>query len=137
MSDKKKHSDKNNTLSRRQFIRRAGTAAAALTAVGTTTRNFTRNVLGANDRIGIGFIGCGGRSNAHLQTVHYLKTQKAANIDIVAACDVYKPRMQKVVEGYKAKGYMAKITSYLPTRTSMSSVSPRRTTSTATRPSMP
>ena len=106
MSDKKKHSDKNNTLSRRQFIRRAGTAAAALTAVGTTTQNFTRNVLGANDRIGIGFIGCGGRSHAHLQTVHYLKTQKAANIDIVAACDVYKPRLQKIVEGYKAKGYM-------------------------------
>jgi len=106
MSDWKRQSDTNNTLSRRQFIRRAGTAAAALTAVGTTTQNFTPNVLGANERIGIGFIGCGGRSNAHLQTVHYLKTQKAANIDIVAACDVYKPRLQKVVEGYKAKGYM-------------------------------
>ncbi|MHC4642829.1 MAG: Gfo/Idh/MocA family protein [Planctomycetota bacterium] len=106
MSDKEQQLGKNNTFSRRWFIRRAGAAAAALTAVGTTTQHFSRNVLGANDRIGIGFIGCGGRSNAHLRTVHYLKTQKAANIDIVAACDVYKPRMQKVVEAYKAKGYM-------------------------------
>jgi predicted dehydrogenase len=106
MPDKKQKSDKKNNLTRRQFIRRAGTAAAVLTAVGTTSQRFTGKVLGANDRLGIGFIGCGGRSQAHLQTVHYLKTQQKANIDIIAACDVYKPRLQKVVEGYKAKGYM-------------------------------
>ena len=106
MSDQKQKLDKSNILSRRRFIRRIGTAAAALTAVGTTTQHFTGKALGANDRIGIGFIGCGGRSNAHFRTVHYLKTQKAANIDIVAACDVYKPRLQKVVDGYNAKGYM-------------------------------
>lgn len=105
MSGKNIQSDKANTLTRRQFIRRAGTAAA-LTAVGTGTKHFTGNAIGANDRIGIGFIGCGGRSHAHLRTVHYLKTQKGANVDIVAACDAYRPRLQKVVEGYKAKGYM-------------------------------
>jgi predicted dehydrogenase len=103
---RKQQSDKTNTMTRRHFIHKAGTAAAALTAVGTTTKHFTGKVLGANDRIGIGFIGCGGRSNAHIRTVHYLKTQKDTNIDIVAACDVYKPRLQKVVDGYKAKGYM-------------------------------
>jgi len=106
MSRKNQQSDKANNMTRRHFIRKAGTAAAALTAVGTTTKHFTGNVIGANDRIGIGFIGCGGRSHAHLQTVHYLKTQKGANIDIVAACDAYRPRLQKVVDGYKAKGYM-------------------------------
>lgn len=105
MSDNKQNSDKHNTLSRRRFIRRIGSTAAALTALGTA-KKFTDKVLGANDHIGIGFIGCGGRSHAHLQAVHYLKTQKGANIDIVAACDVYKPRMKKVVEAYKAKGYM-------------------------------
>jgi predicted dehydrogenase len=106
MPHKTQKSDKKNNITRRQFIRRAGTAAAAFTAVGTTTHHFTGKVLGANDRLGIGFIGCGGRSQAHLQTVHYLKTQQKANIDIVAACDVYKPRLQRVVDGYKAKGYM-------------------------------
>jgi len=106
MSHKNKRTDETNSMTRRNFIRKAGTAAAALTAVGATTQKFTSNVLGANDRIGVGFIGCGGRSNAHLQTVHYLKTQKDVNVDIVAACDVYKPRLQKIVDGYKAKGYM-------------------------------
>jgi len=106
MYHKKRQLGKANNLTRRQFIRKAGTAAAALTAVGTTTQHFTGKVLGANERIGVGMIGTGGRSHAHLQALHYLKTQKAANIDIVAACDVYRPRLQKVVEGYKAKGYM-------------------------------
>jgi len=27
-------------------------------------------------------------------------------VEIVAACDAYRPRLEKVVEGYKAKGYM-------------------------------
>ncbi|MHC4497116.1 MAG: Gfo/Idh/MocA family protein, partial [Planctomycetota bacterium] len=62
------------------------------------------NALGANERIGVGFIGCGGRSNAHLKTVDYLKNH-GANVDIVACCDAYRPRMKKVMEGYKAKGY--------------------------------
>jgi predicted dehydrogenase len=91
-----------NSLTRRQFIRRAGIAAVAA----TSTRHFVSTALGANERIGVGFIGCGGRSQAHLQTVHYLKSQQGVNVEIVAASDVYRPRMQKVAEGYKAKGYM-------------------------------
>jgi predicted dehydrogenase len=93
-----------NSLTRRQFIRRAGVAAVAV--AGTSTRHFGSKALGANERIGVGFIGCGGRSQAHLQAVHYLKSQQGVNVEIVAASDVYRPRMQKVAEGYKAKGYM-------------------------------
>jgi predicted dehydrogenase len=96
--------NKDKTMTRRQFIRRTGSVAAAMTVAGTATKRFTGKALGANERIGIGFIGCGGRSQAHLQTVHYLKNN-GANVDIVAACDVYRPRMQRVAEGYKAKGY--------------------------------
>ena len=91
-----------NSLTRRQFIRRAGVAAVAA----TSTRHFVSKAFGANERIGVSFIGCGGRSQAHLQTVHYLKSQQGVNVEIVAASDVYRPRMQKVAEGYKAKGYM-------------------------------
>ncbi|TKJ38193.1 MAG: hypothetical protein CEE38_05390 [Planctomycetes bacterium B3_Pla] len=89
-----------NALTRRQFIHGAGAAAATVAGVSTTIGN----ALGANERIGVGFIGCGGRSNAHLKTVDYLKNH-GANVDIVACCDAYRPRMQKVMEGYKAKGY--------------------------------
>lgn len=89
-----------HNLTRRQFIQRASAATAALTVSSVSTKK-TR---GANDRIGVGFIGCGGRSNAHLKAVHYLNSQ-GANVNIVAACDTYRPRMQRVVDGYKAKGY--------------------------------
>jgi predicted dehydrogenase len=87
-------------LTRRQFIQRASTATAALTVSGVSIKQ----ARGANERIGVGFIGCGGRSNAHLKAVHYLKSQ-GENVDIVAACDSYRPRMQRVAEGYQAKGY--------------------------------
>ena len=101
----KKLSNRKSDLTRRQFIRRTG-MAAAVAATTVSSRHFVGKVLGANERIGIGFIGCGGRSQAHLQTVHYLKSQQGADVEIVAASDVYRPRMQKVVEGYKAKGYV-------------------------------
>ena len=105
MPGKQKSLEKmNRNLTRRQFIRRAGIAAATVTVASTSTKRAVCKKLSPNERIGVGFIGCGGRSHAHLQAVHYLKN-KGANVDIVAASDAYRPRMQKVVEGYKAKGY--------------------------------
>lgn len=106
MADKKKTPDQvNQSLTRRQFIHRAGVAAATITVAGTSAKRVDGKELGPNERIGVGFIGCGGRSQAHLQAVNYLKG-RGANVDIVAACDAYRPRMQKVAEGYKAKGYV-------------------------------
>jgi len=103
MSEKQKSSDNiDRSLTRRQFIRRAGAAAATVTVAAASARRAAGK--SANERIGVGFIGCGGRSNAHIKTVDYLKSQ-GANIDIVAACDAYRPRMQRVADGYKAKGY--------------------------------
>lgn len=101
----KRQSSNDNTLTRRQFIRRATTTATAAAVIGTSVRHASGNAPRANERIGVGFIGCGGRSHAHLQAVHYLKTH-GGNVEIVAACDAYRARMQKVVDGYKAKGYM-------------------------------
>ena len=102
----KRQLDSAHNLSRRQFIRRAGAAAAAITAAATLTRRVSGKTLGANERLGVGFIGCGGRSWAHLKTVHWLKTDGNEPVEIVAACDAYRPRMQKVVDAYGAKGYM-------------------------------
>ncbi len=105
MPCKKQKTRKANTLTRRQFIHQAG-AATAVTLAATSTHPILGKTPGANERIGVGFIGCGGRSGAHLQTVHWLKTQAKEPVDIVAACDVYRPRLQKVVDAYGAKGYM-------------------------------
>jgi predicted dehydrogenase len=99
--DKSKESRQKNNLSRRQFIRRAGTAAAVTIAGRSRLR-----AASANDRLGVGFIGCGGRSHAHLKSVHWLKTQAKEPVELVAACDAYRPRMQKVAEQYDLKGYM-------------------------------
>ena len=69
---------------RREFLKgaAAGTAALALTAASQ------RRVLGANDRISIGIIGCGQRGfGAHMTGVH--KYAEEHNIEITAVCDVW------------------------------------------------
>ena len=92
-------------VTRRGFMRGAGALAAAA-FVGSSRKSASGRVRGANDRIGVGFIGCGGRSGAHFQTVHWLKTQGNEAVEIVAACDVYRPRLAQRVEGYGGKAYM-------------------------------
>jgi len=47
----------------------------------------------------------GGRSNAHLRAVHWLKNHGKEAVDVVAVCDVYRPRMQRAAKAYNAKGY--------------------------------
>lgn len=89
-------------VSRRNFLRTAATTAMASTLAAPRAM---KRVLGANDRIGVGFIGAGGRSDAHLKVVNWLK-DNGGNVEIAAVCDVYRPRMLKAAEGYKAKGYM-------------------------------
>jgi len=96
-----KSKNKQHRLTRRQFIRRTGAAAAAYVLAGASAQR----ALGANERIGVGFIGCGGRSGAHFEAVHWLKTQAKEPVDIVAAYDVYRPRLQQRAQGYGAKAY--------------------------------
>jgi predicted dehydrogenase len=86
------------TSSRRDFLRQS--AAAAVTA-GTATAGATfaaprvfaaERVRGANGRIGVGFIGVGGRCQAHLGIINGFKEQGVA--EPVAVCDVYRPRLE-------------------------------------------
>jgi predicted dehydrogenase len=96
--------EKSNTtdgLTRRQFIQGTGKAAAAI----TIGQSISTRVLGANERLGVGFIGCGGRGNGHLKVVHWLKAYAKEPVELVAACDTYRPRMQKTVDAYGVKGY--------------------------------
>jgi len=90
-------------VSRRRFLRQAGGVTAAGMILGSS---MSSTVLGANERLGIGFIGCGGRSGAHFQAIHWLKTQGKEPVEIVASCDVYRPRLKQRVEGYGGKAYM-------------------------------
>lgn len=95
----------NSKVTRRRFMQGTG-ALAAVAFVGAARKPAMGQVRGANDRIGVGFIGCGGRSGAHFQAVHWLKTQGNEAVEIVAACDAYRPRLKQRVEGYGGKAYM-------------------------------
>ncbi len=68
---------------RRTFIKQAG---SAFLATGLDARSYAR-VLGANDRIRLGQLGCGGRSQGH---VHMVKlASKQIPVKTVAVCDIW------------------------------------------------
>lgn len=69
-----------NQTGRRQFLKLAGTAAAL------TAKSYAR-VLGANDRIRLGLIGCGGRGGGHIHMVHM--ASKLTPVEMVAVCDIW------------------------------------------------
>ncbi len=77
--------------SRRDFLASTGIAASAAT-IGPAFTILGQQVRGANERIGIGFIGTGGRAQAHIDIVNGLKQQGQAVP--VAVCDVYRPRLE-------------------------------------------
>ena len=78
---------------RRQFIRTAGaTVGAAMAYVAPRTAVLGQQSTGANERIGVGFIGTGGRCQQHINIVNGFKKEGLA--EPVAVCDVYRPRLE-------------------------------------------
>src|SRR3954464_9312696 len=86
--------------SRRTFIRTAAGAAAAVSATnifktpvyGQQQAPSTGRTIGANDRIGVGYIGVGGQGTAHLK--HQKDHAKENNIAQLAVCDVWQKRLE-------------------------------------------
>ena len=78
---------------RRQFVQ-VTAAAGAATVLGS------RGVLGANDGINVGIIGCGGRGSADWQ-----RFLKQPDVNPVAACDVYAPFLAKATAGTPAAAF--------------------------------
>jgi predicted dehydrogenase len=78
-------------MSRRDFSKSAvlGTVSLALSAGPAV-----RNVLGANDRIGVGLIGSGSQGRYDLGS--FLKTTQ---VDVVALCDVWDLRLSETLVG--------------------------------------
>lgn len=75
---------KKANVNRRDFLR---TTAAGATALSLTAASANR-VLGANERIGIAFLGVGGRCQQHIDVI--LKMQKEnKGVAPVAVCDVW------------------------------------------------
>jgi predicted dehydrogenase len=71
-------------MERRQFIRQvAGTAVARATALSGA------RVVGANERVNVGLIGCGGRGRADASFL-----RQVPNVNLAAVCDVYAPHAE-------------------------------------------
>ncbi len=83
-----------NQSTRRGFL-------GGMTALSAASYN---RVMGANDRVGIGFIGFGLIGKQHI----YNFKKSFPDVDRVALCDVYKPRVEEglaYLESPNAKGY--------------------------------
>lgn len=89
-------------LTRRSFIQQSALATAGL-AVAAPFVSRAR-VLGANDRIGVGFVGVGGRGRSHVGTVQKL-IAAGANLQITAVCDAYKYRLDEAAKVSGGKPY--------------------------------
>jgi len=91
--------------SRREFLSVVGRSAAAM-GLGAATFRSTKATAAhaeANDKIRVAVIGCGGMGNHHLDGL-LLRD----DVDVVAVCDVYAPRVADAIkktedraEGYK------------------------------------
>lgn len=108
---------KNGRGSRRDFIQKTATVAAAVAATnlfktpvyGQNQAPSTGRVIGANDRIVVGFVGLGGQGfNAHVRQMK--ESAKDNNVVQAAVCDVSKHRTEEVKafvekDGDKCEGF--------------------------------
>ena len=83
--------------SRRQFLQAAGVATGTATAFAPKFHILAQEAQGANERIGVGFIGVGGRAGAHMGIVKAFQQRGIA--EPVAVCDVYRPRLEAASKG--------------------------------------
>ena len=75
--------------SRRQFLKTASAGAA----LAFTATSYAK-IVGANERISLGLIGCGGRGyQAHMNGVHPHDNQQ--NVEFTAVSDPWKPRRER------------------------------------------
>ena len=78
---------------RRRFLEQAAAGAAAFGAIASA------RAQGANERIQIGAVGCGGRGSSLMAQVMGLA--KKHNVEITAVCDVWRPSLRRVAARVK------------------------------------
>src|SRR6516165_8075680 len=81
---------------RRDFLRSSACGAAALSLAAASSAS--GRVLGANDRIGVAFLGAGIRSQVHIGVINQLKRENQSVVP-VAVCDVWDGNKQVLRNG--------------------------------------
>jgi predicted dehydrogenase len=95
---------KRDDTTRRDFIKQVGAGAAVVAGTvaagdrleaARQTRTVPRGrVIGANDRINVGFVGCGGRMNAHIRRVME-RHKERGDVQAVAVNDIWDKRKER------------------------------------------
>ena len=98
---------KRDETTRRDFIKRVGAGAVAVagTVAAGDGLDASRQapamakgrVIGANDRINVGFVGCGGRMNTHIRRVME-RNKERGDVQAVAVNDIWDKRKQRARE---------------------------------------
>jgi predicted dehydrogenase len=92
------------TISRRQFVKGLAGTTTGILALGSAGELLAKNyerIRGANDRLRIGVIGCGGMATSHMNAL--VAMLESDNIEIAAVCDIYTTRLDKAVDLTKGK----------------------------------
>ena len=78
-----------SSLSRRDFV--------ALSSAATLTAKSYSQVTGANNRLKVGIIGCGGMATeGHMKPL--IKVREEQNIEFAAVCDIFDPRADRAAQ---------------------------------------
>ena len=77
-------------MTRRDFL-----ASSAVTALSYS------QIQGANERLRIGVIGCGGQATGHMRAL--VRMRESDNCDVLAVCDVYDKRAEQAAKLTGAK----------------------------------
>src|SRR5688572_28943772 len=96
---------KRDDTTRRDFIKQVGAVAVAGTVAARERLDASRQaptmaksrVIGANDRINVGFVACGGRMNTHIRRVME-RSKERADVQAVAVNDIWDKRKQRARE---------------------------------------
>jgi predicted dehydrogenase len=100
-----------DNFDRRDFMKRTGGMTAGVVLAGKTLAKAARKmsssrVLGANDRINVALIGCGGRGRSDAASFKRYADANNNACQIIAVCDVYEKRKRVTAERYGAKGFL-------------------------------
>lgn len=102
-----------DSLDRRDFLKTVsatgltlGAANSAFAAKSSSKSGGGSRVIGANDRINVGVIGCGGRGSYDAHAFAQFGEKNNNACQIVAVCDVYEKRKRIAAEHHKVKGYL-------------------------------
>jgi len=87
-------------ISRRRVLR----TSPAVAGMASLSSCAGPGLFGANDRIRIGVIGCGGQGTGHVHSL--VKRSGDDNISVVAVSDVYQRRVTRAKDICKGEGYL-------------------------------